>query len=1102
MNRMNRRKKPSRQIPVGEAKTTKSSIHIAKVTRPLLSGAVPRTRLYSQLDKGRGGVIFWVDGPPGCGKTTLVSGYLEASKLPCLWYDVDGRDADPATFFHYLGAAIRKAAPRIRRAMPPLSPENLKDIPSFSRRYFDELFARLPRKAILVLDNFHGIPDGSPFHDVIREGLSRLPPGVTAIVISRSKPPPALAGLRAARPLQTLHWGDLRLTLEETRAIVRKRSGKSPAPVVVQQLQKRADGWATGLILLLERTPAEETGSHSLRREAPHEIFEYFGEEIFKRQSPENRNFLMRSALLPTMTGYTTHRLTGREGAAKVLSFLHRNNYFTEMYPAAEPVYRYHALFREFLLERARQTYSPEEMFRLHREAAGILSESGQVEDAAELLQASGDREELRRLILAEAGDLLRQGRAQTLLGWLQSIPAGERDADPWLLYWKGSSLFPQDLAGSLACFGKAFDGFREPDGASGKFLSWAGVVDAILAERNDLFLLDRWIDWLDSRPAEGNPFPSVEIEARVSGSMLGALLYRRPQHPGIRAWMDRALSSSRAAGDGYLVLRTLIRAANFYQWTGEKAAASLAMEEIHLLSRSPTASPVHVIFGKWLEASILLCAEADTRAALRIVSEGLDASLRLGVHLWDYLLFAAGVLAALLSGDGKAAGERLEKMKAAIPPGRLLAESQYDYYSAWLHLLRSDLKGADAHIRRAVAHAEATGAVFPEILCRLAAANIAEGLGECEEARAHLLGIGDRIRSSGNRILEFMERLTEARIAFGSGDEPGGFSALRKGFELGRKQGYVNMFHWWEPEVMTRLCIKALDEGIEPAYVLDLIRKRDLSPEVPPMEIEAWPWKVRIHTMGRFSIVCDGKRVGFQGKAQQKPIHLLKALIALGGRDVPREKLADALWPEVDGDRALQSLAVTVRRLRHLLGNEGAVLVSEGRVTLSNQVCWVDCWAFKRIFARAERARQGIPEAGAARSSTSLFEKALGLYRGEFLEEEKDCPWAVALRERLRGKFLRCVREAGHSREAAGEWDAALSCYRKGMEADDLHEEFHRRIMLCLHRLGRRNEAEAAYQRCRRTLRASLNVPPSPETEAVLKSIREAGGKTPEPVS
>jgi DNA-binding SARP family transcriptional activator len=375
--------------------------------------------------------------------------------------------------------------------------------------------------------------------------------------------------------------------------------------------------------------------------------------------------------------------------------------------------------------------------------------------------------------------------------------------------------------------------------------------------------------------------------------------------------------------------------------------------------------------------------------------------------------------------------------------------------------------------------------------------ANIACLRSEHAAAIDHLSGARELVRSTGSNIFEFMGHLTEARIAFGAGDEHGGLVALRAGMELGRKQGYVNLLWWWEPEEMARLCMKAVEARIEPAYAVELMRRRNLFPEIPPMEIEEWPWKIRIYTLGRFGVVRDGKRVTFSGKAQQKPLLLLKALIALGGRDVPREMLADALWPDADGDLALQSLSVNVRRLRKLLGDETAIQTSEGRITLSNRVCWVDCWAFKRVFAHAEKARQEGGTPGSAHSSTALLEKALVLYKGDFLEEEKERPWALSLRERLRGKFLRAVMEAGRRHEAAGEWEKALACYRKGKEADSHHEGFYRRIMICHHRLGRPGEALATYQQCRRTLKAALGTVPSPETEAVLESIRDSNAKS-----
>ena len=98
---------------------------IAKVTRPIPTGVYPRKRLFDLLDRKRKYPVIWVSGPPGCGKTTLVTSYLETKESPCLWYQADEGDADPATFFYYLGLAAKKATPRKRKPLPLLTPEYL-----------------------------------------------------------------------------------------------------------------------------------------------------------------------------------------------------------------------------------------------------------------------------------------------------------------------------------------------------------------------------------------------------------------------------------------------------------------------------------------------------------------------------------------------------------------------------------------------------------------------------------------------------------------------------------------------------------------------------------------------------------------------------------------------------------------------------------------------------------------------------------------------------------------------------------------------------------------------------------------------------------------
>jgi len=75
---------------------------MSKLARPILPDAFPRKRLFNLLDNMRRQPVIWISGPAGCGKTTLVSSYLESQKLPCLWYQIDEGDKDPATFFYYL----------------------------------------------------------------------------------------------------------------------------------------------------------------------------------------------------------------------------------------------------------------------------------------------------------------------------------------------------------------------------------------------------------------------------------------------------------------------------------------------------------------------------------------------------------------------------------------------------------------------------------------------------------------------------------------------------------------------------------------------------------------------------------------------------------------------------------------------------------------------------------------------------------------------------------------------------------------------------------------------------------------------------------------
>jgi DNA-binding SARP family transcriptional activator len=292
----------------------------------------------------------------------------------------------------------------------------------------------------------------------------------------------------------------------------------------------------------------------------------------------------------------------------------------------------------------------------------------------------------------------------------------------------------------------------------------------------------------------------------------------------------------------------------------------------------------------------------------------------------------------------------------------------------------------------------------------------------------------------------------------------------------------------------MARLCARALEAGIEVGYVQGLVRSRGLVLEPPPVEVEAWPWPLRVYTLGRFALERDGRPVAFARKIQRRPLLLLKALLAFGGRAVPEARLTEALWPDAEGDAARQALATTVFRLRKLLGEARTLLRQEDQLTLDDRVCWVDVWALERYLDHAEAAaKRGTQDDHAWEEAVAWTEKASQAYRGPFLADEPDLPWASGLADRLRRRLRRQLTLVGGYWEELAQFERAAEWYERALGVDPCAEDCARRLMAAYRTLGRREEALHVYGRLREGLSTTHGVLPSQVTEALYASLRSS---------
>jgi DNA-binding SARP family transcriptional activator len=693
-----------------------------------------------------------------------------------------------------------------------------------------------------------------------------------------------------------------------------------------------------------------------------------------------------------------------------------------------------------------------------------------------------------------QAPRLIAEGRWQTLQAWLERLPDDRVQETPWLVYWWGVSLLAVNQIDARRLLERSHALMHAADDIIGQLLSAAGVIDSHHFQWASFTEMDRWIaviqTLLDSRPA----FDSIEAELHVNSSLLIALSYRQPGNP----LLSRCVSRVTELLDTEIDANQRVTAGTFLlgycYFSAEYGLAKRVIATIEPLLAYADVTPLNRLWWRarvgYYDYQI-----ADYPGAVRALDEAASILLShglAGLHSAEPMLAFFRTLVALGSRDLPAAEQSVAMLRRLANPQRRMDMWYLQFAESVLAVLGNDPAGSLDLARASIRPAAEMGMTYVHEFSLTLTAHVLAHMGRDDDAlqtagEAKALVEGTVIH---NMAAEAM--FLESYIALRRGDRLAAVESARAAFEASRRTHYAFWFRF-VPEVLPEVCALAFSEGIEPAYVGEVIKRYAIEPPRP--FVRHWPWPLQICTLGAFAIAKAGVPIQLTKSVTRKPMELLKAIIALGVEGVSVATLIDQLWPDAEGDAAQKTFAITLHRLRGQLGDDHAIVMKAGTVSIDQRLCWVDVGAFERL--TREGVAAGAPNIQSVQSLRAAIDDLKALYRGPLMPNEVSPPWILAPRQRLHTRFLATVSKWGAALDDLGDPEGAIALYQHALEIDGCAEPIYQRLMRCYEHAGRLTDVVEVYRLCCDALKAAGHPGSSAETEALYRSLRSRAPST-----
>lgn len=385
-------------------------------TPPARPGAVSRRAL---IDRARdsGARVVSVTAPAGYGKSTLLAEWAAGDPRTVAWVSLDRTEVDPASLLSVIAAASVSFSPAAASVIADMRGVGTAAL-GRSAPMLAAVLAAAPESFVLFVDDLHWA-DSPDCQDAMEVLFAHVPEG-SQIVLASRREPSLIARLRAAGDAAEITATDLSLDHAGARAIFEHAGAEDVDDADLRSIVERCEGWPTGLFLcaLVARSggdAASVTGEDRF-------VADYLYRECVARLPEDTQSFLRRASVLDQLSAASCNAVLGIEDSRARLREIESANLFLIGMDHHRGWFRFHPLFREFLVTELERAEGAAAVAELHRRAAAWHEINGAPVQAVEHLLQAGETERAADRIAELGLPMYQVGQVSTVKRWLSRL--------------------------------------------------------------------------------------------------------------------------------------------------------------------------------------------------------------------------------------------------------------------------------------------------------------------------------------------------------------------------------------------------------------------------------------------------------------------------------------------------------------------------------------------------------------------------------------------------------------------------------------------------------------------------------------------------------